>query len=225
MIEIKNISKSYSNGENRVHALRGLSTQIAQGEFIAITGPSGCGKSTLLHLLGGLDVPDEGDITFHDESIVSGNDRSLTLFRRTHIGIVFQFFNLLPTLTVEENVLLPLMLKSIPHQEAVGRARELLTTVGMSSRHHHFPHQLSGGEMQRTAIARALIHRPAILLADEPTGNLDSKTGALILSLFQEIAGTGDTTLILVTHSPEVAACARRQIQMSDGQITSDHTP
>lgn len=224
MIRICDIHKSYHNGETLVPALRGVSAQIAPGEFIAITGPSGCGKSTLLHLLGALDTPDCGDIFFRDTSIVTADDREQTRFRRTKIGIVFQFFNLLPTLTVLENTMLPLMLQKTPRHVAVARARELIEHTGLACRTHHYPHQLSGGEMQRTAIARALVHRPEVLLADEPTGNLDSKTGAQILSLFEQVASELNTTLILVTHSSEVAAAARRRITLCDGQIVSDES-
>lgn len=222
MIDIQNISKSYWNGQSAIKALCGVSLQIAQGDFIALTGPSGCGKSTLIHLMGAMDTPDSGDILFQGRSITTSDDEKLTRFRRDHTGVVFQFFNLLPTLTVEENAMLPLILQQTPRKEARARAYEWLERVKIDHRHNHYPHQLSGGEMQRTAIARALVHRPALLLADEPTGNLDSKTGAQILDIFAQIAAEKMTTLILVTHDPGVAQIAPRHLHMTDGQIISD---
>ncbi|MDL5053950.1 ABC transporter ATP-binding protein [Oscillatoria laete-virens NRMC-F 0139] len=225
MIEIRNVTKTYSDSGSGLPALRGVSAQFARGQFTAITGPSGCGKSTLLHLLGGMDRPDSGDILFEGGSLLTGDDKILSAYRLQKVGVVFQFFNLLPTLTALENAMLPLMLAQCPVSEARARARELLTRTGMVHRGNHYPHQLSGGEMQRTAIARALIHRPALVLADEPTGNLDSKTGAEILALFIDTVAAGGATLILVTHSAEVAAAAHRQIRMHDGQIIGDSGP
>jgi putative ABC transport system ATP-binding protein len=182
-------------------------------------GPSGCGKSTLLNLVGGLDVPTSGEILVNGLSIGTLSDRRLSLFRREKIGIVFQFFNLLPTLTARENVELPLLLKGVSPKEAGQKAEILLEQVGLAPRKHHGIHELSGGEMQRVAIARALIHDPEIILADEPTGNLDSKTGSDILKLLKTISEKSDYTVLLATHSQEAAHYADRIITLKDGMI------
>ena len=204
-----------------MHALDGVSLEIARNESVAISGPSGCGKSTLMHLLGGLDTPTSGELYVDGLPLHCADDAALTEFRRRRVGIVFQFFNLLPTMNVTENVALPLMLQGAPWQEARERAQELIARVGLGARAEHFIHQLSGGEQQRTAIARALIQRPALLLADEPTGNLDSNAAASILELLNEIGRSEMTTLIVVTHSAEVAAAASRRIEMRDGRIVA----
>ena len=207
------------SGERSVHALDGVSLEIAQGEFVAISGPSGCGKSTLMHLLAGLDTPTSGEIYVDGLALHEAGDQALTDYRRHRLGLVFQFFNLLPTMNVIENVGFPLLLQGVPLEESETRARELLELVGMTERALHFVHQLSGGEQQRTAIARALVHRPALLIADEPTGNLDSKSAEKVMDVLSQIGGTKLATLIVVTHSEQVARSASRRIEMRDGKI------
>jgi ABC-type lipoprotein export system ATPase subunit len=205
-----------------VHALDGVSLEIGRNEFVAITGPSGCGKSTLIHLLAGLEYPTSGEIIVDGLAVHSANDKALTEYRRYQIGLVFQFFNLLPTMNVFENVSLPLILRGVPVTEINQRVTELIAWVGLAERAMHFVHQLSGGEQQRTAIARALVHRPRLLIADEPTGNLDSHSASTVMQLLEKIAREQLTTLILVTHSDEVARTASRQVEMRDGKVASD---
>lgn len=205
-----------------MHALDGVSLEIARQEFVAISGPSGCGKSTLIHLLGGLDHPTTGEIFVDGLALHSADDAALTQFRRRQVGLVFQFFNLLPTMNVLENVSFPLLLQGVSPRESEQRAAELIDLVGLRERGDHFLHQLSGGEQQRTAIARALVHRPSLLIADEPTGNLDSHSAAAVMELLEKIGREGLTTLIVVTHSPEVARAASRQVEMRDGKIVRD---
>ena len=202
-----------------MHALNDVTVDIADKDFVAIMGPSGCGKSTLMHLLGGLDTPSDGEIYVGDLPLHSANERELTTYRRRDLGIVFQFFNLLPTMTVLENVSLPLLLAGQGPSKTRAQAAELLGLVGMMPRAGHFVHQLSGGEMQRTAIARALIHRPRLLLADEPTGNLDSAGAGRVLDVLRDIASQALTTLVVVTHSEEVARTANRRIRLKDGRL------
>ena len=221
MLETRDLHKSYQAGDARVDALRGVSIKILPGEIVAITGPSGCGKSTLLHILGALDTPSSGQAYLEGHPLHSLDDDKLTALRRLKIGFIFQFFHLLPTLTVEENVLLPLLLAGRVTPSAKSRARELLAAVGLSDRSHHRPHQLSGGQLQRAAVARALIHRPSVLLADEPTGNLDSASCAIVIQLLTQLARNEKTTVILVTHSDRIAAAADRQIALVDGRIAS----
>ena len=204
-----------------MHALDDVSLEIARGEFVAVTGPSGCGKTTLMHLLAGLDTPTSGEIFVDGIALHSASDAELTEYRRRRLGLVFQFFNLLPTMNVIENVSFPLLLQGVPYAESERRARELLELVGMSARATHFVHQLSGGEQQRTAIARALIHDPSLLIADEPTGNLDSAAAALVLDICQQIATDQLKTLIVVTHSEEVAKTAPRRVRMRDGRVVA----
>lgn len=222
MISLRNVTREYKTGERTVHALDGVSLEIARREFVAISGPSGCGKSTLIHLLGGLDHPTAGEIFVDDLALHSADDAALTRFRRRQVGLVFQFFNLLPTMNVRENVSFPLLLQGVPSRESDQRAGELIDLVGLSDRADHFMHQLSGGEQQRTALARALVHRPSLLIADEPTGNLDSQSAAAVMQLLEKIGGEGLTTLIVVTHSDEVARAASRQVVMRDGKIVHD---
>lgn len=205
-----------------MHALEEVSLQIGRHEFVAVVGPSGCGKSTLMHLIAGLDRPTTGEITVAGLSLTTADDAQLTDFRRRQLGLVFQFFNLLPTMNALENVSLPLLLQGVSLAESEARARELLGLVGLTNRATHFVHQLSGGEQQRTAIARALVHRPSLLIADEPTGNLDSASAERVLGLLQEIAQEKLATLILVTHSAEVAAAASRLIELRDGKVIRD---
>lgn len=222
MIRAVDLTRTYRSGEREVLALDRVSLEIADGEFVAITGPSGCGKSTLLHLLGGLDRPSSGELHVNGVALHRADDAGLTTYRRSEAGIIFQFFNLMPTMTVVENVALPLLLAGEAWVAARDRATALVEQVGLAMRASHFPHQLSGGEQQRSAIARALVQRPKLLLADEPTGNLDSASAASVLDLLQLIASDRAATLIVVTHSSEVAQIASRRIAMHDGRIASD---
>lgn len=222
MISLRNVSRYYKAGERSVHALEDVSLAIAPHEFVAVVGPSGCGKSTLMHLIAGLDRPTAGEIVVDGLSLTTADDAALTNFRRRQLGLVFQFFNLLPTMNALENVSLPLLLQGIAPEEAAARAGELLRLVGLTNRASHFVHQLSGGEQQRTAIARALVHHPSLLIADEPTGNLNTASAERVIALLEQIAREQLTTLILVTHSAEVAAAAARQIELRDGRIIND---
>ncbi len=217
MIHLVKASRSY--GTPPVVALDSVSLEISRGEFVAITGASGSGKSTLLNLLGGLDHPTSGEVVVDGVHLESAADKELTLYRRSKLGMVFQFFNLLPSMSVTENVELPLLLRGDAPTGVRSAAMAMLDEVGMAHRASHFPHQLSGGEMQRAAIARALIHTPSLLLADEPTGNLDSGNASQVLDVIAKIASLRTTTVIMVTHSDFVAAQADRRIRMKDGRI------
>jgi putative ABC transport system ATP-binding protein len=219
MIELRNVTRRYQQGENAVLALDDVSLRIDPEEFVAVTGESGSGKSTFLHLIGGLDKPDVGEVVVNGLALQTASDKELTQYRAHALGIVFQFFNLLPTLNVLENVCVPLEFQGIKFREAIVRARQMLHLVGMEKREHHFVHQLSGGEMQRAAIARALVHRPKVLLADEPTGNLDAANADKVLEIFQRIAEERLTTLVVVTHSTEVAETAERRIHLRNGTV------
>ena len=219
MIELKNVTRRYQQGENAVLALDDVSLRIEPEEFVAVTGESGSGKSTFLHLIGGLDKPDEGEVVVNGLALQTATDKELTKYRANDLGIVFQFFNLLPTLNVLENVSVPLEFQGVKIREASARAREMLRLVGMEKREHHFVHQLSGGEMQRTAIARALVHRPKVLLADEPTVNLDAANADNVLGIFRRIVEERLSTLVVVTHSTEVAETAERRIHLRDGKV------
>jgi len=219
MITLKEVRKTYHRGEVEIHALRGVNLVIESGEFLAVTGKSGCGKSTLLHLMGGLEAPSAGEILVNGRDLSRLSEAELTLFRRDQVGVVFQTFNLLPLLTLEENVALPRVLQGASFSQARQEARQWLAEVGLSQRLYHKPHQVSGGELQRAAIARALINRPTLILADEPTGNLDSATGAQILQLFAHLHRHWHHTVVLVTHAPEAAAYAGRVVRLQDGQI------
>jgi ABC-type lipoprotein export system ATPase subunit len=224
MIRVENASKLYGQpGADgaAVHALNGINLRIAAGEFVSIMGPSGCGKSTLLHVLGGLDRLTSGEIFLDDLAIHKLDENGLTDLRRRKIGFIFQFFNLLPTLTVEENVRLPGLLQKVPAARIEERSALLLESVGLTHRARHRLHQLSGGEMQRAALARALLLQPPVLLADEPTGNLDSEASAVVVNLFRKIGETHGTTIIMVTHSREVATSAHRMITMRDGRVVA----
>lgn len=205
-----------------MHAVDGVSLEIGRGEFVAVTGPSGCGKSTLIHLLAGLETPTSGEIFVDGLALHQADDAALTDYRRRRLGLVFQFFNLLPTMNVIENVAFPLLLQGVGYAESELRARALLELVAMEERAQHFVHQLSGGEQQRTAIARALIHRPTLLIADEPTGNLDSKSAERVIDVLTRIGRERLATLLVVTHSEEVARTASRRIEMRDGKIVHD---
>ena len=222
MIRCIDVRKVYRQGKHEIIALDGVSLEIARGEFAVIMGPSGSGKSTLLHLIGGLDRPTSGELLVDQRLIGQMADEQITLFRRTRIGFVFQFFNLLPTLTALENITLPFVLDGRPKAEAEQRAMTLLDKVGLENRKDHLPEELSGGEIQRIAVARALTFDPPILLADEPTGNLDSKTGESILSLLRQINRENDCTIVMVTHSQEAARCGHRTIFFRDGKIEKE---
>ncbi len=223
MIRLINVHKHYQQGRNKITALAGLSLDIQKGEFAAVMGPSGSGKSTLLHLIGGLDRPTEGQVLVDGRIISQMADDEVTLFRRTRIGFVFQFFNLLPTLAAVENVMLPLILDGRSSAESNLRAKTLLERVGLEGRRDHLPEELSGGEMQRLAIARALAFNPPILLADEPTGNLDSKSGEAILQLMRRINQEEHCTVVMVTHDREAAGYAERIIRLRDGMIEEEN--
>lgn len=220
MIRLVKASRSY--GTPPVSALDSVSLEIERGEFVAITGASGSGKSTLLNLLGGLDHPTSGEVIVDGIHLEKADDKTLTEYRRRKLGIVFQFFNLLPSMTVVENVELPLLLRGDAAGGVRREAMVMLKGVGMDHRAGHFPHQLSGGEMQRAAIARALVHGPSLLLADEPTGNLDSINASQVLEVIAKIASLRTSTVIMVTHSDSVAALADRRIRMKDGRISPE---
>ena len=219
MIRCRDVCKLYQQGENQITALSGVSLEIDRGSFAAIMGPSGSGKSTLLHLIGGLDRPTSGELLVDGRLIGQMVDDQVTLFRRHKIGFVFQFFNLLPTLTALENISLPLVLDGRSKAQAEERAALLLARVGLDKRKNHLPEALSGGEIQRIAIARALSYNPPLLLADEPTGNLDSRNGAAILELLRQCNQQDGCTVVMVTHSEEAAKYADRRIYLRDGRV------
>ena len=221
MIEISNMSKIYTMGQNKVTALDGISLHIASREFVAIVGPSGSGKSTLMNMLGCLDVPTTGSYKLDGEEVSKLNDNKLAEIRNFKIGFIFQKFNLLPKLSALENVELPLFYQGVSNKEAKQRAMEALATVSLKERMHHRPTELSGGQQQRVAIARALATRPPVLLADEPTGALDSKTGIEVMNILKELNANGNT-IILITHDNDLADKAKRIIRISDGKITED---
>jgi putative ABC transport system ATP-binding protein len=221
MVEAKNLTKRYE-GKRTVHALQRVSFRVDKGEMVAAMGPSGSGKSTLLNIIGGLDRPSEGAVWIDGVDTGKLDDNALSRLRRTKIGFVFQFFNLLPTLTALENVALPLHLASIPRKQAFSRAAELLKLIGLEDRQDHLPDELSGGEQQRVAMARALVLSPPLILADEPTGNLDSKNGQEILALFKSLRQRFSTTVIMVTHDPRAAACCDRILALQDGRLVGN---
>jgi putative ABC transport system ATP-binding protein len=222
MISLRNVTRYYQDGDRQVHALDGVSLEVQSHDFVAVAGPSGCGKSTLLHLVAGIDLPTSGEVHVDGIALHQADDAALTEYRRRRLGLVFQFFNLLPTMSVLENVSLPLLLQGASWAEGTARAREVLDLVDLANRTTHFPHQLSGGEQQRTAIARALVHQPSLLIADEPTGNLDTAAAERVLQVFRDISAQQLTTLIVVTHSAEVARIANRVVEMRDGKIVRD---
>lgn len=225
VLETRKVTKSFGEGEARVDAVKGIDLGVRRGEMLAIMGRSGSGKSTLLTLLGGVDVPTTGQVLLEDRDLATMSDDERTLVRRRRIGFVFQQFNLLPILTAEENVALPLELDGVPQAEARARAAKMLELVEMDTRRHHLPGKLSGGEQQRVAVARALVIEPAILLADEPTGNLDSATGKRLTALLRNLVDMQGQTLVLVTHDPGVAAQADRIVHMADGLVAREETP
>jgi putative ABC transport system ATP-binding protein len=215
-VEAQGIAKTYHQGDDAIRALRGVDLTVAAGEFLAVTGASGSGKSTLMHILGGLDRPDDGEVRLEGTAMADLNDEELALVRRRRLGFVLQFFNLLPTLSAAENAAFPLLLDGVT--DALERARSSLEAVGLSGRASHRPSQLSGGEQQRVALARALVTHPAVVFADEPTGNLDSATGEEILKLLRATADRGQT-IVMVTHDPRSARFADRSIHLVDGLL------
>src|SRR5262245_41869594 len=221
LIETVDLWKTYIMGTEEIHALRGVSIKIERGEYVAIMGPSGSGKSTLMNLIGCLDTPSKGSYLLNDKQVSTMNDNELARIRNEEIGFVFQTFNLLPRATALHNVELPLVYAGVSAKDRLERANQALDKVDLGARKHHRPNELSGGQRQRVAIARALVNNPSILLADEPTGNLDSKTGVEIMGLFARLHEAGNT-IVLVTHEPDVAAYAHRTISIRDGQVEKD---
>ena len=219
ILEVRNIRKGYKLGKIQVPALRGITFNVNQGEFLAIFGPSGSGKSTLLHLMGGLDRPDEGEILIDGSNLQDLHDNELAELRLKKIGFVFQFFNLLPRLTALRNVELPLTVAGLPEKEALEKAEEMLKLMGLEARVDHKPSELSGGEQQRVAMARALINDPKIVLADEPTGNLDTKTGWELVELMRKLNKEKGQTFVMITHDPHIAETADHMIHLRDGLI------
>ena len=221
LIRVEDLTKTYQVGTEQVHALDHVSFSVEAGEFVSIMGASGSGKSTLMNLLGCLDTPTEGRYLLKDIDVSGMNDEELASVRNKEIGFVFQTFNLLPDLTALHNVEVPLIYSHVPRKERLKLSREMLNAVGMAERTHHRPNQLSGGQRQRVAVARALVNRPALLLADEPTGNLDSRTTQELMELIQELHRRGNT-IILVTHEPDIGQTAQRTLVLKDGQIVED---
>src|SRR5271154_1353993 len=219
LLSARALTKTYAVGKRTLEVLRGVDLTMARGEFLALRGASGAGKSTLLHLIGGLDTPNAGEIHFAGQNLVKFSERELTHFRNRRVGFVFQAYHLLPELTALENVYLPARIARISAAQAEKRGRELLARVGLKDRTDHKPSELSGGEQQRVAIARALINEPELLLADEPTGNLDSKTGGEIIELLKSLRVEKQTTLVIATHDANVAAHAQRVVELADGRI------
>ncbi|HJQ09797.1 MAG TPA: ABC transporter ATP-binding protein [Gemmatimonadaceae bacterium] len=218
IVSLRDVRRDYALGAERVHALQGVSIDVERGDYVAIVGPSGCGKSTLLNLIGVIDQPTSGSVMIDGRGVESMNDRDATRFRLHNIGFVFQRFYLMPILSAAENVALPMAEAGVSKEERAKRATELLSYVGLEKRVQHRPSEMSGGEQQRVAIARALANRPKLLLADEPTGELDARTGEEIISLFQRLNDDG-TTLIVVTHDEDLASAAHRKIHMRDGRV------
>ena len=218
LLEVKNISKTYGSGEAAVHALRHVSFSVPKGEFVAIVGESGSGKSTLLNLIGALDSPTSGKVLIAGKDLFSMNDNSLTVFRRRNIGFIFQSFNLIPELTVEQNIIFPILLDyQKPDKKYL---KELLSVLNLQERRHHLPSKLSGGQQQRVAIGRALITRPSLILADEPTGNLDTQNTSEVITLLKEASRIYQQTIVMITHSKSIAQTADRILQVSDGVLT-----
>lgn len=221
LIEIRDVFKIYPSAEDEVKALRGINITVAKGEFVAVVGSSGSGKSTMMNILGCLDVPTSGSYLLDGQDVSHFTDDELSEIRNEKIGFIFQGFHLIPGLSALENVELPLLYRGVPRHERRSAAIEALTRMGLASRLHHRPNQMSGGQQQRVAIARAIVGKPPIILADEPTGNLDQKTGAEVMSLLAELHREGKT-IVLITHDQKVAACAQRIIEISDGQAVQE---
>lgn len=222
IVRTESLTKVYGDSGHPVYALHQVNLSVEEGEFLAIMGPSGSGKSTLLYLVGGLDKPTEGKVWLRDADLSSLNDDALSQLRRKSLGFVFQFFNLIPVLTAQENAAMPLILDGVPRSEALRRAAEALARVGLADRNTHRPAELSGGEQQRVALARALVTGPALILGDEPTGNLDSRSGDEVVQLLRRTVDELHQTLILVTHDPRIAAYADRIVFLKDGQIVDE---
>ncbi len=222
ILQTTGLRKKYQMGEVTVEALRGVDFLVPQGQFVAIMGPSGAGKSTLLHLMGGLDTPSDGEIVLGGKRLAHLSDNEITIVRRRQVGFIFQFFNLLPTLSAAENVALPLLIDGKRIEDYAARIDELLDLVGLGDRKDHRPDQLSGGEQQRVAIARAFVTAPKIVLADEPTGNLDSKSGTVVLDLLRQACKDLNTTVVMVTHDPRAASYADRVVFLKDGQTVRE---
>ncbi|HIY38949.1 MAG TPA: ABC transporter ATP-binding protein [Candidatus Agathobaculum merdigallinarum] len=218
LLEVQDLCKTYGSGETAVHALRHATFSVPKGEFVALVGESGSGKSTLLNLIGALDTPTSGRVRIDGKDIFSMKERSLTVFRRRNIGFIFQSFNLIPELTVEQNIVFPVLLDYQKPNEAY--LEELLTVLGLRERRHHLPSQLSGGQQQRVAIGRALITRPALILADEPTGNLDTQNTSEVIALLKEASRRYEQTILMITHSRAISQTADRILQVSDGVLT-----
>jgi putative ABC transport system ATP-binding protein len=220
LVQLKDVSKTY--GDHNVRALSDINLDIRAGEFVSLMGPSGCGKSTLLNIMGGIDRPNSGQVLFENNDLFSMKEEQLTALRRTQVGFIFQFFNLLSTLTAAENVALPLELANAKKAEIKAAVEAALQQVGMKQRGEFYPAQLSGGEMQRVAIARALIHKPKLVVADEPTGNLDTENGAAVLELIRQVNEQQGTTIVMATHSTEASGYAQRLVEMRDGFIVGE---
>ncbi len=220
LLKVENLTKVYGRGENEVRALDGVSFTVEKGEHVAIVGPSGSGKSTLLHILGGVDRPTSGEVFLNGKSVFSSTDEQLAIFRRREVGLIYQFYNLIPVLNVRENITLPVLLDGRSVNEK--RLEELLTVLGLKGREKHLPNQLSGGQQQRVSIGRALMNQPGIVLADEPTGNLDSKNSQEIVELLKLFNREYGQTLIIITHDESIALQARRILTVEDGRITRD---
>ncbi|MBE6791705.1 MAG: ABC transporter ATP-binding protein [Ruminococcaceae bacterium] len=221
ILKVENLSKTYGSGENAVHALSDVSFSVPKGQFLAIVGASGSGKSTLLHILGGVDKPTSGKIYIDSQDVYRQNENQLAIFRRRKVGLIYQFYNLIPVLDAVENITLPLLMDSRTPDE--GYLKELISTLGLEGREHHLPNELSGGQQQRVSIGRALINSPDIVLADEPTGNLDSKNSREIIELLKNANKKYGQTLIVITHDESIALQADRIITISDGTIASDN--
>ena len=222
LVDVRNVEKTFRRGSEEIHVLSGLSLEVPKGDFLALMGPSGSGKSTLLNLIGGLDRPSRGSVEIGGERIDELSDRQLAAWRAQHIGLVFQFYNLMPVLTAEKNVELPLLLTHLSKAERRRHVEVALKVVGLSHRMKHYPRQLSGGEQQRTGIARAIVTDPTILLCDEPTGDLDRKSGDEILTLLQALNQEHGKTIVMVTHDPHASARARRTLYLNKGQLFSE---
>ena len=222
-LEVQNLHKHYLLGERNISVLQGLNVSVGKGEIVVVMGPSGSGKTTLLNCVSGIDIPDSGEVKVNGELIDLNSARERTLLRRSHIGIVFQFFNLIPTLTVRENISLPFLIAQRKGEEVESRIEVMLETVGLTQRKSHYPYQLSGGEMQLVSIARALVYSPGLLLADEPTGNVNPNVGRSIMDILRATAKQLDTSVLMVTHNPEHAAWADRICFLKEGIIQSEH--